>query len=130
MKTLRLLYKHRDINARTPIQLGLGEYRPDQGTDWHIDNSERLDWTGTGWVWDGNLDNTPDERRLRILLLERLANSWGFIHRAQNNPFGGEGSGKVTLNSLYYATRSDDDLMAFKDSLYSEFSDGFLREGL
>lgn len=128
MHTLRLMHQHREINARTPIQLGLGEYRPDQGTDWHIDNSERLDWTGQGWVWDGNPDNTPDERRLRLLFLERIAVSWGFIHRAQNSPFDGEASGKVTLNSLYYASKPDDDLLAFRDQLIGEFPDEFLRE--
>jgi radical SAM superfamily enzyme YgiQ (UPF0313 family) len=127
MQTLRLFYKHRDKTAVKPIQVGLAEFRPDQGTDWHIQEATSLTWDENSWVWDGNAENTATERRLRLLLLERLISQWGFIHRAQNSPFTGESSNVVTLNSLYYADRPDDDLSAFRDELLMEFGDELLQ---
>jgi radical SAM superfamily enzyme YgiQ (UPF0313 family) len=101
-QTLDLFYRFKDLNKIKPIQCGLAEFRPDEGTDWHIANFDQLDWEPEGgWIWYGNSDLTSAERRLRLLYLEKKITEWGYIHRAQNSPFGNESKPAETLNSLY-----------------------------
>lgn len=130
LKTLRLFHHNRLLNDIRPIQAGIGEFRPDQGTDWHVQNEHLLHWEPNGWVWDSNPENTPTERRLRVLLLERMLDKWGYIHRAQNSPFTGESSKVVTLNSLYYADGVPQELLEYRDQLLALAGSEFLQGDL
>lgn len=102
LKTLDLFERHKDKNKNIPIQCGLAEFRPDEGTDWHMANFEDLTWDKNGsWFYKKNPDLTPDERQQRLLFLEKKAIEWGYIHRAQNSPFDNSNKPNETLNSLY-----------------------------
>lgn len=104
IQTLELFYKHKDLNKIKPIQCGLAEFRPDDGTDWQIAEHNNIIWQSTGgWVWKNNPLNDLEERKLRLLYLESRIIQWGYIHRAQNSPFADESSQMYTLNNLYGA---------------------------
>ncbi len=102
IRTLELFYRHKDFNKIKPIQCGLAEFRPDYGTDWYVAEGENVMWESSGgWVWTPNRSNDVEERKLRLLYLESRIIDWGYIHRAQNSPFGNESSQTYTLNELY-----------------------------
>lgn len=88
-ETVELLELHRDLNGTMKIQLGIAEFRPDEGSDWVDDHNHDLSFDDQDrWLWAGNDQLTPEVRLRRLIQLEQTAQECGYIHRVQNDPFG------------------------------------------
>jgi len=120
LQTVDLFNRHKQKNTQKNIQCGLAEFRPDEGTDWHMANFHNLDWDANGaWKFSKNPELTAEERTQRLLFLEKKAIEWGFIHRAQNSPFGNENRPSESLNSLYSRLNSSFNLNKIEQRYYA-----------
>lgn len=120
LKTLNLFYRHKEKNRTMPIQCGLAEFRPDEGTDWHMANFDDLTWDDNGsWMFSKNKDLDAAERKQRLLFLEKKVIEWGYVHRAQNSPFGNENRPSESLNSLYSRLDPNYDLTEIEQRYYA-----------
>lgn len=120
LQTLDLFYRHKEKNKTKKIQCGLAEFRPDEGTDWHMANFDDLIWDKNGsWLFNGNPELDANERKQRLLFLEKKVIEWGYIHRAQNSPFGNENRPAESLNSLYSRLDPSFNLYSIENRYYA-----------